>query len=225
MKKIFENDWQELLEGEMEKDYYQNLRKFLIKEYSTQTIYPDMYHIFNALHYTSYKDVKVVIFGQDPYHGPNQACGFSFSVQKGVAIPPSLRNIYKELNSDLGYKIPNHGSLEKWAKEGVLLLNAVLTVRRGEPNSHQGRGWEIFTNKIIELLNERKEPIVFILWGKKAQEKEALITNDRHLIIKSSHPSPFSAHRGFLGSKPFSKTNEFLIANKMEPIDWEIEDI
>lgn len=225
MKQIFDNDWQGLLEEEMEKEYYQNLRQFLIKEYSTRTIYPDMYDIFNALHLTAYKDVKAVILGQDPYHGPNQAYGLAFSVKEGVRIPPSLINIYKELKDDLGCYIPNNGCLTKWAKEGVLLLNASLTVRAGEANSHSRIGWQIFTDHIIKLLNEREEPIVFILWGNNARKKKEMITNSRHYIIESVHPSPLSASRGFFGSKPFSKTNKFLESIGKEPIDWQIENI
>ena len=225
MQKIFDNDWQELLESEMEKEYYQNLRQFLIKEYSTRTIYPDMYDIFNALHLTAYKDVKAVILGQDPYHGPNQAYGLAFSVKEGIRIPPSLVNIYKELHDDLGCYIPNNGCLTKWAKEGVLLLNASLTVRAGEANSHSRIGWEIFTDHIIKLLNEREDPIVFILWGNNARRKKEMITNPKHYIIESVHPSPLSASRGFFGSKPFSKTNRFLERIGKEPIDWQIENI
>ncbi len=225
MKKIFENDWQQLLEGEMEKEYYQRLREFLVKEYRTRIIYPEMHDIFNALHYTSYKDVKVVILGQDPYHGPNQAYGLSFSVKPGVKIPPSLVNIYKELKDDLGCYIPNNGTLTKWAKEGVLLLNTSLTVRAGEANSHSKIGGEIFTDHIIKLLNEREEPIVFILWGNNAIKKRELITNPQHYIITSVHPSPLSASRGFFGSKPFSKTNKFLESIGKKPIDWQIENI
>ncbi len=225
MQKIFDNDWQELLESEMEKEYYQNLRQFLIKEYSTRTIYPDMYDIFNALHLTAYKDVKAVILGQDPYHGPNQAYGLAFSVKEGIRIPPSLVNIYKELHDDLGCYIPNNGCLTKWAKEGVLLLNASLTVRAGEANSHSRIGWEIFTDHIIKLLNEREDPIVFILWGNNARKKKEMITNPKHYIIESVHPSPLSASRGFFGSKPFSKTNKFLESIGKEPIDWQIENI
>ena len=225
MQKIFDNDWQELLESEMEKEYYQNLRQFLIKEYSTRTIYPDMYDIFNALHLTAYKDVKAVILGQDPYHGPNQAYGLAFSVKEGIRIPPSLVNIYKELHDDLGCYIPNNGCLTKWAKEGVLLLNASLTVRAGEANSHSRIGWEIFTDHIIKLLNEREDPIVFILWGNNARRKKEMITNPKHYIIESVHPSPLSASRGFFGSRPFSKTNKFLESIGKEPIDWQIENI
>lgn len=197
MKDIFSNDWNELLKDEFEKEYYKKLRNILIKEYNTKTIYPDKYDIFNALHYTAYKDVKAVILGQDPYHGPNQSHGLAFSVKPGVRISPSLRNMYKELNSDLGCYIPNNGYLKKWAQEGVLLLNTSLTVREGEANSHSNIGWEIFTDKIIELLNQREDPIVFILWGNNAKSKEKLITNRKHYIIKSVHPSPLSASRGF----------------------------
>ena len=223
LNKIFDNDWQDLLQEEFEKSYYQNLRKYLIKEYSTKIIYPDKYDIFNALKFTSYSDVKVVILGQDPYHGPNQAHGLSFSVKKGVKIPPSLVNIYKELQDDIGCYIPNNGYLESWTKQGVLLLNTVLTVRAHEANSHRNIGWEIFTNKIISLLNDRTDPIVFILWGNPSIAKTKLITNKQHFIITSPHPSPLSAYRGFLGSKPFSKTNEFLKSINKEPINWQIE--
>lgn len=225
MNNILKNDWKELLSEEMEKDYFQDLKKFLTQEYKTETVYPKEEDVFNALNYTAYKDVKAVIFGQDPYHGKDQAYGLAFSVQQDVKIPPSLRNIYKELNEDLGYDIPNHGSLTKWAKEGVLLLNTVLTVRQANPNSHKRKGWEIFTDRVIELLNDRKDPIVFILWGNNAIEKEELITNSRHHIIKSYHPSPFAAYRGFFGSNPFSKTNIFLKSIGKEPIDWEIHNI
>ena len=225
MNKIFDNDWQELLESEMEKEYYQKIRTFLIDEYNTHTIYPDMYDIFNALHFTSYKDTKAVILGQDPYHGPNQSYGLAFSVKPGVRIPPSLVNIYKELKDDLGCYIPNNGTLTKWAKEGVLLLNASLTVRAGEANSHSRIGWQRFTDYIIKLLNEREDPIVFILWGNNAIKKRQLITNSKHYIITSVHPSPLSASRGFFGSMPFSKTNKFLESIGKTPIDWQIENI
>ena len=191
----------------------------------TEQIYPEVQDIFNALKYTAYNDVKVVILGQDPYHGPNQAHGLSFSVKAGVSIPPSLLNIYKELNNDLGCYIPNNGYLKKWADQGVLLLNTVLTVRAGEANSHKNKGWEHFTNKIITLLNEKTEPIVFILWGNNAQTKQSLITNPIHYIIKSVHPSPLSAYRGFFNSKPFSNTNNFLISKGKKPIDWQIENL
>lgn len=225
MKKILDNDWQDLLQCEFEKEYYQNLRKFLIHEYRTKTIYPHMNDIFNALKFTSYKDVKVVILGQDPYHGPNQAHGLSFSVNKGIKVPPSLVNIYKELHDDLGCYIPNNGYLESWTKQGVLLLNTVLTVRAHEANSHRNMGWEQFTDKIISLLNDREDPIVFILWGNPSISRKKLITNRRHFIITSPHPSPLSAFRGFFGSRPFSKTNDFLKSINKTPINWQIENI
>lgn len=223
MTEIFKNSWQELLLPEMEKPYYKRLRQFLIEEYKMNTIYPDMYSIFNALHYTDYNDVKAVILGQDPYHGPNQAHGLSFSVRKGIPAPPSLVNIYKEMKDDLGLPIPTHGCLEKWAKEGVLLLNTVLTVRRGEANSHRDKGWEQFTDYIIKLLNEREKPMVFILWGTPAIRKESMIDQTKHYIIKSPHPSPLSAYRGFFGSKPFSRTNRFLEDQGIDPIDWRLD--
>ena len=222
---ILKNDWQYLLEEEFIKDYYLNLRKFLIQEYKTKPIYPDIYDIFNALDYTDYRGVKVVILGQDPYHGPNQAHGLSFSVKPGISAPPSLMNIYKELHSDLGCNTPNNGYLKKWSDQGVLLLNTILTVRAGQANSHKGMGWEHFTDKIISLLDNREEPIVFILWGRNAQSKLKIIKNSRHYIIKSVHPSPLSAHRGFFGSKPFSKANDFLISIGEEPINWQIPNI
>ena len=225
MPKIFKNNWASLLDEELEKDYYKQIRKFLIEEYKTKVIYPDMYDIFNALHLTDYPDVKAVILGQDPYHGPNQAHGLSFSVKPEVRIPPSLVNIYKELKDDLGCYIPNNGYLTKWAEEGVLLLNVALTVRKGEANSHKGIGWGIFTDRVISLLNEREDPIVFILWGNNARSKTKLITNDWHYIIESVHPSPLSARRGFFGSKPFSKTNNFLKSIGKDPIDWQIKNI
>lgn len=216
------NSWDKVLDGEFDKEYYQKLRQFLIGEYRSRRIYPDMYDIFNALKYTAYEDVKAVILGQDPYHQPGQAHGLCFSVQKGVQIPPSLVNIYKELESDLGIKPPNHGFLESWAKNGVLLLNTVLTVRDSQANSHRGKGWEIFTDRVIELLNKREKPMVFILWGNNAKAKEKLITNPAHLIIKGAHPSPLSAHYGFWGGKYFSRTNDFLISTGQQPIDWRI---
>ena len=221
----FENDWNELLKDEFSKDYYIKLREFLKNEYSTRTIYPNMHDIFNALQFTAYKDVKVAILGQDPYHGPNQAHGLSFSVKPGVPAPPSLMNMFKELHSDLGCFIPNNGYLKPWADQGVLLLNTVLTVRAGEANSHKNKGWEIFTNKVISILNDREDPVIFILWGNNAISKEKIITNPNHYIIKSVHPSPLSASRGFFGSKPFSKANEYLKAMKKEPIDWQIKNI
>ena len=225
MRQILKNDWNELLKDEFSKDYYLSLREFLKNEYTTKIIYPDKYDIFNALHYTSYKDVKVVILGQDPYHGPNQAHGLSFSVSPGVKIPPSLLNIYKELNSDLGCYTPNNENKKKWADQGVLLLNTSLTVRAGEANSHKNKGWEIFTDKIISLINEKTDPVVFLLWGNNAINKKKLITNKQHLILSSAHPSPLSTSRGFFGSKPFSKINKFLVSVNKAPIDWQIENI
>ncbi|MDQ0151014.1 uracil-DNA glycosylase [Eubacterium multiforme] len=225
MGHILKNDWDPLLSGEFQKDYYKKIHNFLAREYKTKIIYPDMYDIFNALHFTQYKDVKVVIIGQDPYHGPNQAHGLSFSVKPGNKIPPSLLNIYKELQSDLGCFIPNNGYLKKWADQGVLLLNATLTVEGGKANSHQKIGWSIFTDKVISLLNEREDPIVFILWGNNAIKKKELITNPIHYIVQSVHPSPLSAARGFFGSKPFSKTNDFLVKVNKTPIDWQIENL
>ena len=225
MSEILKNDWKNYLSSEFEKDYYKNLRSFLKNEYNSTVIYPNMHDIFNALHYTAYKDTKVVILGQDPYHGPNQAHGLSFSVNPGVKTPPSLLNIYKELHSDLNCYIPNNGYLKKWADQGVLLLNTVLTVRAGEANSHKNKGWEEFTTQVIKALNKKETPVVFILWGNNAISKESLITNPKHFIIKSVHPSPLSASRGFFGSRPFSKTNEFLISTNQKPIDWQIENI
>lgn len=225
MSEILKNDWKNYLNSEFEKDYYTNLKKFLITEYNSKTIYPNMYDLFNALHFTPYEQVKVVILGQDPYHGPKQAHGLSFSVNPGVKTPPSLVNIFKELHTDLGCYIPNNGYLKKWADQGVLLLNTVLTVRAGEANSHKGMGWEQFTTKVIETLNNKQNPVVFILWGNNAISKANLITNPKHLIIKSVHPSPLSASRGFFGSKPFSKTNEFLVSTNQIPVDWQIENI
>ncbi|MDB7101785.1 uracil-DNA glycosylase [Enterococcus mundtii] len=222
MKKIIHNSWQEVLADEFEKDYYQQLRIFLKNEYATQKIHPDMYHVYEALELTPYEEVKVVILGQDPYHGVNQAHGLSFSVQPGVKTPPSLVNIYKELKNDLGIEPVSHGNLVTWAKQGVLLLNTVLTVREGQAYSHRGKGWEQLTDTIIEKLNERDKPIVFILWGKPAQEKMKMIDKSRHIIITAPHPSPLSAHRGFFGSKPFSKTNDALLALGETPIDWQL---
>ena len=222
---IFNNDWHSLLNDEFNQDYYQRLRQFLITEYRTKTIYPDMHDIFNALHYTAYKDIKVVILGQDPYHGPNQAHGLSFSVKPGIAPPPSLVNITKELQSDLNCYIPNNGFLKKWADQGVLLLNTALTVVAGQANSHRNIGWETFTDKVITLLNERQDPIVFIFWGNNALSKSNLITNTNHYIIKSPHPSPLSAFRGFFGSRPFSKSNNLLSSIGKNPIDWQIENL
>ena len=225
MRDILKNNWNNLLKDEFEKDYYTDLHNFLVKEYKTKTIYPNMYDIFNALHYTDYDKVKVVILGQDPYHGPKQAHGLSFSVLPGVPAPPSLKNIFKELNSDLGCYIPNNGYLKSWADQGVLLLNTVLTVRAGTPNSHKNKGWETFTDKVISVLNEREDPVIFILWGNNAIAKKKLITNKNHFILQSVHPSPLSASRGFFGSKPFSKANEILKSIGKTPIDWQIKNI
>lgn len=217
------NNWDKLLEDEYKKEYFVNLIEFLKKEYKEKTIYPKQNEIFNAFRYTSYDDVKVVIIGQDPYHGPKQAEGLSFSVSNDVLKPPSLQNIFKELESDLGIPFPKHNSLIPWAREGVLLLNAVLTVEEHKPASHSKIGWEMFTDHVIEVLNKREKPIVFILWGAFARSKKALITNTNHYIIESAHPSPFSARNGFFGSKPFSKTNEFLNKHNIKEINWKVE--
>lgn len=223
--KILKNDWADHLSQEFEKPYYLKLREFLKTEYATKTIYPDQWDIYSALHLTSYSDTKVVIIGQDPYHGPGQAHGLSFSVKPGIKTPPSLKNIYKELHDDLGCYIPNNGYLKKWAEQGVLMLNNVLTVQQGQPNSHKGKGWELFTRRVIQTLNEREQPLVFLLWGRHAQAQKVHITKPHHLIIESPHPSPFSANNGFFGSRPFSKINAFLHKNGMEPIDWQIPNI
>lgn len=219
------NDWDDILKGEFDKEYYLNLRSFLKAEYKSHLIHPDMNDIFNALKLTSYSGTKAVILGQDPYHGENQAHGLAFSVQKGVDIPPSLLNMYKELKAELGCYIPNNGFLEKWARQGVLLLNAALTVRDGLANSHRNKGWEIFTDCVIEKLNQRQDPIIFLLWGNNAKEKERLITNPSHHILKTVHPSPLSASRGFFGCGHFAKTNELLSAMGKDIIDWQIENI
>ena len=221
----FENDWDTLLKGEFEKPYYLQLRQFLIQEYRTRTIYPNMYDIYNAMKYTSYQDIKAVILGQDPYHGPNQAHGLCFSVKRGVETPPSLVNIYQELHDDCGCYIPNNGNLEKWAKQGVLMLNTVLTVRAHQANSHQGIGWEKFTDAVMDILNEQDRPIVFLLWGRPAQSKIPMLTNPKHLILTAPHPSPLSAYRGFFGCRHFSQANEFLEKNGVTPIDWQIENV
>ena len=223
---MISNDWLPALSGEFSKEYYKNLFSFVKKEYETHVVYPPSDDIFNALHLTPLKDVKVLILGQDPYHEPGQAHGLSFSVLPGKAdTPPSLVNIYKELSDDLGCKIPNNGYLKKWADQGVLLLNTVLTVRAHEANSHQQKGWEKFTDAIIKAVNEKDEPVVFMLWGRPAQSKKAMLNNPKHLILEAPHPSPLSAYRGFFGCKHFSKCNEFLTRNGLEPIDWQIEDI
>ncbi len=216
------NDWDLLLTDEWKKEYYQRLRKTLAQEYRTQTVYPDMYDIFNALRYTPYKSCKVVILGQDPYHGPKQAHGLSFSVRPGVAPPPSLQNIYRELQTDLGIAPSQSGDLTCWAKQGVLLLNTVLTVRAGQANSHANLGWQLLTDRIISLLNEREKPMVFLLWGKNARDKQTLLQNPRHLILTAPHPSPLSASRGFFGCRHFSKTNAFLEKQGETPIDWRV---
>lgn len=222
---IFHNDWAEFLNPELQKPYYLELRKFLVSEYKSRQIFPDMYDIFNALHYTSYKDTKVVILGQDPYHGDGQAHGLSFSVKPGVKAPPSLINIFKELKDDLGCEVPNNGCLKPWTDQGVLLLNTVLTVRAHQANSHRNMGWEQFTDRIIQLLNERDEPIAFILWGAPARKKKKMITNPKHFIVESAHPSPLSAYNGFFGSRPFSKVNAFLESVGKQPINWQIPNI
>lgn len=221
----FNNSWDEYLKEEFEKPYYKSLQSFLKEEYQTQVIYPNMYDIFNALKTTSYEDVKVVILGQDPYHGEGQAHGMAFSVKPGVKVPPSLVNIYKELQATLGCYIPNNGYLMKWAEQGILLLNTVLTVRAGKPQSHKGKGWEVFTDRIIGLLNERKDPIIFILWGAPAKKKAELITAPWHKILTAAHPSPLSAYNGFFGCNHFAKVNEYLIAMGKTPIDFQIENI
>jgi len=225
MELKFNNDWDKLLEGEFEKDYFIKLKEFLENEYATKTIYPAKEDIFNALRYTSCGDVKVVILGQDPYHGEGQAHGLAFSVKPGVAPPPSLVNMFKELNSDLGLKIPNNGCLTKWAKQGVLLLNAALTVQEGNANSHQKKGWEKFTDRIIEILNSREKPVIFLLWGNNAKEKLSIIKGYNHYVLSTVHPSPLSASRGFMGCRHFSKVNNILTQIGEMPIDWQIEDI
>lgn len=217
------NEWDALLADEIQKDYYLKLRQFLISEYTTRRIYPPMEDIFNALRHTSYSDVRAVILGQDPYHGPGQAHGMCFSVKRGTPPPPSLQNIFKEIKSDLGIDPPQHGELTSWADNGVLLLNTVLTVREGQPNSHKGMGWEQFTDRIIQLLNERQQPMVFLLWGGNARSKARLITNPAHLVLQCAHPSPLSAYNGFFGCRHFSKTNEFLVSRSMKPIDWKLD--
>ena len=214
------NDWDAILSDEWEKPYYKNLRNFLKEEYKTQKIYPNMNDIFNALKYTSYHDTKVVIIGQDPYHGEGQAHGLCFSVQKGVTPPPSLKNIFKELKTDVDREITDCGELYSWAKQGVLMLNNVLTVREANPNSHKGKGWEIFTDRVISELNKKETPVVFLLWGANAEKKASIITNPLHKKLVTVHPSPLSAHRGFFGCKHFSKTNEILKQNGLLEIKW-----
>lgn len=217
------NSWDKILIEEYQKEYFKKLLDFVKNEYKAKTIYPKQNEVFNAFRYTDFNDVKVVILGQDPYHGPNQAEGLSFSVSNSVLKPPSLQNIFKELESDLGIPFPKSNSLKPWARQGVLLLNAVLTVEEHKPTSHKDKGWEIFTDNVIKKINEKEEPVVFILWGAYARNKKSLITNPKHLIIESAHPSPFSARNGFFGSKPFSKTNSFLKKNGIKEIDWSVE--
>jgi uracil-DNA glycosylase len=222
---IWTNDWASDLEQELMKPYYLKLREFLSDEYQTKTIYPDHDDIFNALHYTSLADTRVVILGQDPYHGPGQAHGLSFSVKEGISSPPSLQNMFKELRDDVGCFIPNNGHLLKWAQQGVLLLNTVLTVRAHEANSHRNIGWENFTDKVIEAINRKHDPVIFLLWGSHAQKKAEFITNRQHMLIRSPHPSPLSAYRGFFGSRPFSRVNEYLREMGHPEIDWQIPNL
>lgn len=224
MENNVKNDWYNALALEFNQPYFKKLMQFLDQEYNQGEIYPPKDEIFNGFHYTPLNKVKVLVIGQDPYHDVNQAHGLAFSVGKGVKIPPSLKNIYKELEDDLGYKSPNHGDLKKWADEGVLLLNTILTVRAHEANSHKGKGWEEFTDAVIKEINKQNRPLVIILWGKPAQRKEVLLNNPKHLILKAPHPSPLSAYRGFFGSKLFSQVNLYLSQHGIEPIDWEIED-
>lgn len=219
------NDWLSVIGEEFKKPYYLELYQFVKSEYESKVIYPRPADIFNAFHFTPYRDVKVVILGQDPYHNEGQAHGLCFSVKPSVKTPPSLENIYKELKDDCGCYIPNHGYLEKWAKQGVFMLNTVLTVQAHAANSHQGKGWETFTDAVISKINEIERPIVFILWGGPAQRKRVMLNNPKHLILTAPHPSPLSSYRGFFGSKPFSQTNEFLKSNGITPIDWQIESI
>ncbi len=217
------NRWDEILADEFKKDYYLNLREFLKQEYGRYTVYPPMNDIFNSLRYADYDNIKVVIIGQDPYHEPNQAHGLAFSVKKGCPIPPSLKNIYAELEADLGIPPCPHGELTEWAKQGVLLLNNALTVRRGQANSHRGKGWEYLTDRIIQCVNDKSDPVVYLLWGANAREKTKIINNPRHLILTAAHPSPLSAYNGFFGCRHFSKTNKFLEDNGVEPVDWRLE--
>ncbi len=219
------NDWLDVVGNEFHEKYYVDLYKFVKEEYNNYLVFPKADDIFNAFHLTPLKKVKVVIVGQDPYHNNGQAHGLCFSVKPDVEIPPSLVNIYQELKDDLGCKIPNNGCLVKWAEQGVLLLNTVLTVRAHRANSHQGKGWEKFTDAVIQAVNKQDRPIVFILWGRPAQQKKSMLNNPKHLILEAAHPSPFSAGSGFFGSRPFSKTNQFLVEHSLEPIDWQIEDI
>lgn len=220
---MINNAWDELLKNEFKKEYFKDLLKFLEKEYVEKTIFPPKSEIFKTFD-LSYENIKVLILGQDPYHGENEAEGLAFSVKKGIRIPPSLNNIFKELSTDLGINPPKEGSLKSWNDEGVFLLNTVLTVVKDNPKSHSKKGWETFTDEVIKLINEKKDPVVFILWGSDAISKKKFITNSRHLVLESSHPSPLSSYRSFFGSKPFSKTNDFLVKNNIKPIDWKIKD-
>ncbi len=219
------NHFKEIIEQESQKEYYQKLHAFVEEEYRTKTIFPPRENIFFALKNTPYEYVKVVIIGQDPYHGVGEAHGMAFSVNPGIKVPPSLQNIFKEIHRDVGCYIPNNGYLLKWARQGVLLLNSVLTVEKDKPASHQGKGWEIFTDRIIEEINQKETPVVFLLWGNFAKQKQALITNKKHLVLTSSHPSPFAVRYGFDGCSHFSKTNQFLIEHQMAPINWQIDNI
>ncbi|MBQ7060164.1 MAG: uracil-DNA glycosylase [Clostridia bacterium] len=216
------NDWDEILKDEFTKDYYLKLRAFLAKEYRQGTVYPDMYDIFNALRYTSFKDTKAVIIGQDPYHGEGQAHGLCFSVRRGVEPPPSLKNIFRELETDVGFHYTGHGELTSWAKQGVLLLNTVLTVRAHQPNSHRGMGWELFTDRVIKELDRKDSPVVFLLWGANARQKARVITNPNHIKLETVNPSPLSAYNGFFGCRHFSRCNEALTASGQTPIDWQL---
>ena len=217
------NDWDELLKDYFASEQYQTLRQFLVQEYRSHVVYPNMYDIFNALKYTAYRDVKVVILGQDPYHGPGQAHGLCFSVKQGVEPPPSLKNIFSELQKDVGIPAPKHGELTCWARQGVLLLNTVLTVREHQPNSHKGHGWEAFTDRVIELLDKKQTPIVFLLWGANARNKARIVTNPIHIKLEAPHPSPLSAYNGFFGCRHFSKANDWLVRTGQTPIDWRVE--
>lgn len=217
-------DWNPLLRDEFEKDYWKSLQRFVADERDRHEVFPPAAEVFAALHLTAHREVRAVILGQDPYHGPGQAHGLCFSVRRGVAVPPSLRNIHRELHDDLGCPAPGHGNLEHWAGQGVLLLNTTLTVRAGEAGSHHGKGWEEFTDRVITVVNDKPDPVVFLLWGAPARRKKSLIDTTRHVVIESAHPSPLSAHNGFLGSRPFSRANEALRRNGREPIDWSIPD-
>lgn len=218
------NDWDEILKNEFNKSYFRELNNKIIEDYEKHICYPTMTNIYNAFRLSSFEDTKVLILGQDPYHNPKQAMGLAFSVPKGVAIPPSLVNIYKEYNNDLGYEIPKSGDLTKWGKQGVLLLNAILSVRENQPLSHKDYGWMTFTDEIIKMLNKKSSPVIFVLWGSFARNKKGLITNKNHLIIENVHPSPLSAYRGFFNSKPFTKINEFLLSTNQKPIAFNLKE-